>query len=174
MRRRTILIAVAAVAVLLAGGWYWGSPWWTLYRMREAARARDYATLGTYVDARAIGADWIKGHRRSRRHALEFDLADIENARRLIATARRQLGKPDGEPGFRLEDVGSWLSGIPTRPNAIGGGKSDPDASPYIRHQGLDGFELHYRGSSEDIGPVMGFRREGLGWKLVRVRFGQQ
>ncbi|HEU0100018.1 MAG TPA: DUF2939 domain-containing protein [Allosphingosinicella sp.] len=46
----------AALIVLLAAGWWLGSPWWTLWRMREAARAGDSAALAGYVDFPALRA----------------------------------------------------------------------------------------------------------------------
>lgn len=53
---RTIALAAAALLALLAAGWWFGSPWWTLWRMREAARAGDSETLAAYVDFPALRA----------------------------------------------------------------------------------------------------------------------
>ena len=50
MKRRGIVVAGCAIIIVAAAGWYWGSPWWTLYRMREAARAGDAEVLARYVD----------------------------------------------------------------------------------------------------------------------------
>ncbi|HEX8222245.1 MAG TPA: DUF2939 domain-containing protein [Allosphingosinicella sp.] len=49
-KRRWILAAAAA----LAAGWWLGSPWWTLWRMREAAAAGDSAALASYIDFPAV------------------------------------------------------------------------------------------------------------------------
>lgn len=56
MKRRSVAVAACAVIILAAFGWYWGSPWWTLYRMREAARAGDVEGLARYVDYDGIDA----------------------------------------------------------------------------------------------------------------------
>ncbi|HEX8448830.1 MAG TPA: DUF2939 domain-containing protein [Allosphingosinicella sp.] len=58
MRKGRILRAVAAAAllVLLAAGWWFGSPWWTLWRIREAARAGDSEAVAAYVDFPALRA----------------------------------------------------------------------------------------------------------------------
>jgi hypothetical protein len=56
-RRRKLAIGGAAALVVAAFlAWYVGSPWWTLWRMREAARAGDWKTLASYVDQTAIRA----------------------------------------------------------------------------------------------------------------------
>jgi hypothetical protein len=56
MKRRSIAVAACAAVILVASGWYWGSPWWTLYRMREAARAGDAEGLAAYVDYAGMDA----------------------------------------------------------------------------------------------------------------------
>lgn len=55
MRTRSWILAAAAVA-LLSAGWWFGSPWWTLWRMREAAEAGDAAALAAYIDFPAVRA----------------------------------------------------------------------------------------------------------------------
>ncbi len=55
--RKSRIFAFAAALVLLAGsGWWFGSPWWTLWRMREAARAGDSDALAAYIDFPALRA----------------------------------------------------------------------------------------------------------------------
>jgi len=56
MRRRSTIGLAAALLALLAAGWWFGSPWWTLWRMREAARAGDSDALAAYVDFPALRA----------------------------------------------------------------------------------------------------------------------
>ena len=174
MRRRTWLIAAAGVAALLAGGWYWGSPWWTLWRMRQAAAAGDLATLGAYIDAQSISANHISEHRRWWRSMLAIHFADTDRAREFVALSRRQLARPDRELAFHLEEVRPWLSEMPIRFTDIGVSRRDPGGRPYIRHHGLSVFEVRYRDWSDEYGPVLGFRRDGLQWKLTSVRLGQQ
>lgn len=62
---KRILIALLLIAALLAGGWYWGSPWWTLQSMKEAAEARDIDTLSRHVDYTAL-RDSMKRRLRAR------------------------------------------------------------------------------------------------------------
>ena len=51
-----IAIAAAGLLALSAGGWWFGSPWWTLWRMREAAEAGDAQALAAYIDFPALRA----------------------------------------------------------------------------------------------------------------------
>ena len=53
------LIVLVAVAALLAGGWAFASPWWTLHRLRAAAMARDAASVSAFVDYPALREDIV-------------------------------------------------------------------------------------------------------------------
>ena len=54
MRKGRTFALAAAFLALLAAGWWFGSPWWTLWRMREAAQAGDSEALAVYVDFPAL------------------------------------------------------------------------------------------------------------------------
>jgi len=56
MRKGRSFPVAAALLVLLAAGWWFGSPWWTLWRMREAAQAGDAEALAAYIDFPALRA----------------------------------------------------------------------------------------------------------------------
>ena len=171
MGRRKPILASAAGAMLIAlpAGWYFGSPWWTLWRIREAARDGDAARLASYVDYRAILTQAEAEGRRSWESVLDMARSDSPGDRQLIAIAKRQLAKRISEDTAK-EEIGPWLTSIPIRP--LGGGGAG--YRPYIVHRGLDGFEVRDEGASLEYGPLLTFRRHGLGWKLVAVRFGQQ
>ncbi len=53
MRKGRIWI-LATLLALLGAGWWFGSPWWTLWRMREAAQAGDAQALAAYIDFPAL------------------------------------------------------------------------------------------------------------------------
>jgi len=55
-KSRTIALAAAALLLLAGTGWWFGSPWWTLWRMREAAQAGDADALAAYIDFPALRA----------------------------------------------------------------------------------------------------------------------
>src|SRR5687768_4169375 len=56
MRKGRTIALAAILLVLLAGAWWSGSPWWTLWRMREAAEAGDAEALAGYIDFPALRA----------------------------------------------------------------------------------------------------------------------
>lgn len=56
MRKGRTFGLAAALLAMLAAGWWFGSPWWTLWRMREAAQAGDSEALAGYVDFPALRA----------------------------------------------------------------------------------------------------------------------
>ena len=53
-RTRTAAIALAAFIVVAGAGWYWASPWWTVRSMKQAADARDVASLSRNIDYTAL------------------------------------------------------------------------------------------------------------------------
>jgi hypothetical protein len=153
-RRRLILVGIAAAALIAApAAWYYGSPWWTLWRMREAAQAGDLATL--------LGS------------VLTMALADSHNARRLVAYAKRKLAEVERSSGDSPADLTGWLAEVPVRWGGLGGYRTK-DNDPIVIHHGLDRFDLRDRRASEENGPVLSFRRHGLGWKLEDAQWGQQ
>lgn len=164
-RRRWALAAVAAILLALPAGWYWASPWWTLWRIREAARAGDLAELAAYVDSAAVEAQAKAELKRSWGSVETAIRSEGEGGRRFADLARRKLAEA-GRSSFRPAEIREWLAGI----EIFGGGRGDP----YVVRRGLDSFELRYRASSLDNGPVLSFRRHGLGWKLAGVRWGRQ
>ena len=56
MRYRKPILIAAALLIALAAGWWFGSPWWTLWRMREAAAAGDAKAVSAYIDYPALRA----------------------------------------------------------------------------------------------------------------------
>ena len=56
MRKARWTLAAAIALASLAAGWWFGSPWWTLRRMREAAAAGDAQALASYIDFPALRA----------------------------------------------------------------------------------------------------------------------
>jgi hypothetical protein len=170
VRRRKFILAAATAAILAAipAGWYFGSPWWTLWRMREAARAGDARTLAGYVDIETIARRAVAQERTSWGGTIRRVRTDNEGGRRLVALARRMIAKAERGPPIGISDIRPWLANMPIR--IMGGRRGDS----YVVHRGLDRFEVRDRGMSEDYGPLLSFRRHGLGWKLEGVRWGQQ
>jgi hypothetical protein len=169
-RRRMILAATAAALVALAAGWYWGSPWWTLWRIREAARAGDVKTLASYVDFAGIGRSWAAQGRTSWTNTIPMISPRTENGRRFIAFARRQIAAAERAGPAQPAELSPWLSKLPI----LGSTCPRDRLCVAIEHHGLDAFEVRDPRASRENGPVLRFRRHGLGWRLEGVRFGQQ
>lgn len=144
-RHRVALISAALLA-LIAAGWWFGSPWWTLWRMREAAEAADSDALAAYVDFPALRAS-TRDQLGSRLGPLggliagpALDAAISPEALRLA------LGKGRGSGG-----------GGETRH-----GSEPPEVD--IFRTGASEFRVRGRRSE------LVFRRHGLGWKLEEIR----
>ncbi|HEX8381283.1 MAG TPA: DUF2939 domain-containing protein [Allosphingosinicella sp.] len=140
---RTFALAAAALLALLAAGWWFGSPWWTLWRMREAAEAGDSEALAAYIDFPALRAS-TQAQIRPRLGPLggllagpAIDAAISPAALRLALLHRR--GARDG----------------------TGAGDGGGEAGP-VR---TGASEFRVRRSRGDFV----FRRHGLGWKLEEI-----
>ena len=168
MKRRNMGIAAAALLIAAAAAWYLGSPWWTLWRMREAARAGDVGAVAVYIDRPALAARAKARAKAELRSILAEGLADTASSRRLVALARRRLAELDREAALDPAALLGWLAQIPIAPG------SRRSYDPVVTRHGLDRFEVRDRGASVENGPLLGFRRHGLSWKLEEVRWGQQ
>lgn len=151
MRRpRTVALAAAALLAVAAAGWWLASPWWTLWRMREAAEAGDSEALAAYVDFPALRASTRKqlGSKLGPLGGLvagpALDAAISPEALRLA------LGKGRGSAGGGGGGAGSSR------------GSEPPDVD--ISRTGASEFRVE--GKRSDLV----FRRHGLGWKLEEIR----
>jgi hypothetical protein len=167
---RKRLVIFGAVLIALPAGWYFGSPWWTLWRMREAARAGDWKALASYVDLETMNAAAAAKARAYWGRSLAIVHPTSDGARQFIHFMRERLAHAEAEAPVKLGQLRPWLSGIPTLVERTG----RSGQRPYIVHHGLGSFDVRYRGASEEYGPLLTFRREGLGWRLVGARWGQQ
>ena len=176
MRRRwtklAAALAIAAMAVAIL--WYAVSPWWTLWRIREAARAGDLERMAAYVDYDEISARQIRDFRMWMRSVLETVEANTAGGDSFRAYAARQLARPDSDLAARPEDARPWLASLRIAFAGLGPPPADGGYPIYLVRQGLDGFEVREPGANSELGPVLSFRREGLGWRLVGMRVGQQ
>ncbi|HEX9963781.1 MAG TPA: DUF2939 domain-containing protein [Allosphingosinicella sp.] len=172
MRRGRLLAGIAAALLIAApAAWYFGSPWWTLWRMREAARSGDMTALARYVDFRALAVQAAAGDRTAWSSVFKSIRLDSSDQRRLIAIAKRQLAGQNYEASVKEVTV-PFLSKIPI--HFLGSGGGDLGYRPSIVRHRLDHFEVLDRGDSPRSAPVLGFRREGLSWKLDSVHWWQE
>lgn len=171
MKRLGIATAACAAVILVASGWYWGSPWWTLYRMREAARSGDAEALAQYVDYAGIDA-------RDKAAAPTFwalprdaPPADTPAGRQLREWLQRRLAAARSARPMGFADLAPWLSQMPIRIGGLGP-SSRYGYRPYVDRRGLDEFRVLDERHPDNGG--LTFRRHGFGWRLEVVRFAQQ
>lgn len=141
---RTFALVAAILLALLAAGWWFGSPWWTLWRMREAAEAGDSEALAAYIDFPALRAST----------RAQLGLGPLGSA--LAGPAVDALVSP---AALRLA-LGKG------RGSASGGGAGSASGPGDVDLSRAGVSEFHVRGSRGDLV----FRRHGLGWKLEEIR----
>ncbi|HEX8623624.1 MAG TPA: DUF2939 domain-containing protein [Allosphingosinicella sp.] len=153
---RTLACLAAALLVLLAAGWWFGSPWWTLWRMREAARAGDSEALAAYIHFPALRASTRE----------QLGLGPVGGL--LAGPAVDALVSPEALE-LALGKGGR---------SASGGGKGDRSGGGVESGTGLQDVVLSRNGASEfrieGRRSDLVFRRHGLGWKLEEIRLGSQ
>ncbi|MCW3837944.1 DUF2939 domain-containing protein [Sphingomonas canadensis] len=156
--RRGIVAGLLAVA--LAAGWYFGSPWWTLWRMKTAAEAHDARALSAHIDFPAV------------RESLKVQLRD--RAGRLRVGGDPSLGKVVGplagalagglaEAAVRPEALGAMFLAAPVAQPLFGRIRAKEMRASY---EGLDRFRLV---ATDGSGAAIEFRREWLWWKLAAI-----
>lgn len=160
---------IGAVVVLLAlvGGWYWGSPRYTLHEMKAAAEAGDSDKLASYIDFPAV------------RTSLKEEMK---------ARAAAELMKPENKgfaaigAAFAMNMVDGMVDGMVTpttmrkvfaaNKNKGPEGITKVDATRedlVIERSGLDRFTLH-PAKNRDTEAGLVFTRHGFGWQLSALR----
>lgn len=139
-RGRWIAALLALLLVGGAAGWWFGSPWYTLHQMREAAQARDFDALSRYIDYDALLHDMTgqieqRGRGRGLKGYARALVALVPRPERLLALLDPEAR--DRSYGMRFDEL-------------------------EMRRDGLDQFRLVRPAGGELV-----FRRDGFGWKLV-------
>jgi hypothetical protein len=155
VRKRWIL-AVLVVAVLGAGGWLWGSPYYTLWQMKRAAEARDVDALAGHIDFDAV------------RGSVKSQIASHlpgEGGGVLGALARSGIGDTVVDAAVSPEGMRFIFAAAPLaeteRPNTI---KLKASEMRY-RRISLNRFEL-----TRSDGAALQFRMRGMTWKLEAIQ----
>ena len=178
MQKKWIAAAVAVLAIVSVG-WYFGSPYWTLKQMRDAAVARDAETVAEYVD--------FEGVRSSLKEQLNAKMA---------AEMARQRGQnadnPFGAMGAMLaggivnqlvdavvtkEGVRQMMiAGRPLNPDTRQSAREDSKPADWtITRNGFSQFTLTVKPESDQpVDPKhivhLVFERDGLSWRLHEIR----
>lgn len=158
MKRGAILIALL---LALGAGWYFGSPWWTLWRMRQAAEAGDAAALSAYVDYPALRAS-AKRQLRMRFGASRGDI-ELGALAALVGAgiADRAVDAAVSPGAMRLVFVAAPAAALVPAPLRMRA------SDMAMRRDGPGQFRLVAKDGS---GGELVFRLRGAGWKLVDVR----
>jgi len=157
------LIGLVGLIAVLCVAWYFGSPRWTLYRMREAARNGDAETLSAYVDFHALRHS-LKAQMQAR---LDTEAHKNEDIGALGAILGGAVLGPLVDRIVSPEGVQALIAGTADRHSpAKRAAIRNPDAM--IERDGLSGFTLHDVRAAGHDGDMV-FRREGIGWKLVAI-----
>lgn len=149
MKRRGIWIA--AVLLVLSVAWWFGSPWWTLWRMAGAAEAHDVKRLSGYIDYRAVREDM--------RARINARIAERGGLRARIGGTLKKaaMGAAIRPEGVR---VSFMLSGLGGEEKPLGPGDI------WVVRDNFSQFRMLRR---DGKGQVLLFRRDWLSWKLAAV-----
>lgn len=155
MRKRWIA-ALLLIAVLGAGGWAWGSPYYTLWQMKRAAEARDVDALASHIDFDAVRGS-VKTQIAARMPG--------EGGGVLGALVRSGIGDTVVDAAVSPEGMRFIFAAAPLaetdRPGTI---KLKANEMRYHRIA-LNRFEL-----TRSDGAALSFRLRGMTWKLSDVR----
>lgn len=158
---RRILLTLALLALIAAGGWAWGSPYLTVRAMEKAAEARDTEALSARVDYAAL-RDSMKAQLRARFSPEDGSDADAALGA-LVATglADSIVDAAITPEGIRaIFAAGVADAGRDRRPAPLDARKME------VRRDSLDRFRL-VRSGGED-GALL-FALRGIEWKLVGI-----
>lgn len=147
---------LATLLVLAAAGWWFGSPWWTLYRIKQAADARDMQALSAYIDYPALRSD-MKAQIRA-----QLPRSVVEAPREVGALLTGALAEGLVDATVRPETIGAIFAAgsMVKRPPPIRAEDLE------MRRDGLDQFRMVRKDGSP--GEIV-FRRHWLGWKLAGI-----
>lgn len=171
MKVRNVALALILAAMLVAAGWWFASPWWTLRQVQRAADARDAAALSAYVDYPALRADVKQQAERAVSQVAATDdpliALGAAVAGALVDPAVGALVTPDG--------VAAMFAQAPEEKVAV-------EQKPIARHFGLPKLDLGHAPKIERIGlnqfriadpagrGTARFVRHGLGWRLAGIK----
>lgn len=159
MRR---LVALLLLMGAVFGGWYFGSPVWTLYQISEAAKARDAEALSAYVDYPALRRSFsseLRARFQQRIDAPETGMFQRLRARAALALTDRAVATAVNPTMVRLMFTASEQAERLRPPMRV-----EPMQAEMVRDS-FDRFSIR-----AENGGVLIFERRGLGWQLAGVR----
>lgn len=161
---KRFLIALALIAALAAGGWYWASPWWAVQSMKDAAEARDVDALSRHIDYSALRENM----KRRLRERMDNGARDGGMLGGLVASgiAERLVDIALTPEGMRVIFAAAPLAAESER------GRVKLKASDMeIKRDGIDRFRMVRRDGKPG---ALIFRLRGASWMLTDIELPPQ
>lgn len=156
----------AVVVVLVAVGWYFASPSYTLAQMRDAAKANDADALSRYIDYESLREDLkaeFMAHMmaEAQKNGSGFGALGVALGSAMIGPMVDGMVSPAGMRAMLLADQQKNAAGskAPATPVKV-------DSDPVIERRSFSEFVVR---SNQKTEGAMVFKRHGLGWKLSGV-----
>jgi hypothetical protein len=174
MRRQNVIVMLLGEAIVGGLTWYLVSPTYAMSKLREAALAGDIAQLEQRVDFPAFK----ESAKIEFRAQLTAELEKEKDTRNSLAALGGALAIGLIDP---LIDKLITPEGIKAmiahgRLDSKGSRRSQSGQAPTkwnIERQGISRFLARSGDSRDDAAPALVFERDGFGWKLVGISFGQ-
>ena len=149
-------LRLLVLSALMIGAWYFASPWYTMWRIVDAAEAGDSAALEERIDFERLRQGMREDLSTSRDDGDTglFDQLGDGVVRTVGAAAISTIVTPRG--------LTVMLDASPAMPGQ--------DLSWDVERTGFSSFEGVSTYEEGTPGPVMTFERSGLAWQLVAVR----
>ena len=169
MRRKTRIVAAAAITLILVSAalWYFESPVWTLSRMKAAAQARDPDALSAYIDYPSLREDFKSELRARMMAAAQRDRSGLGGVGVAIGSA--MVGPLVDS---LISPAGVRAAMLAKRDEAVVSGAAGPMKAlqmpdkPVITRRSFSEFIV---GSKDQSDSGLVFRLHGLSWKLSGV-----
>lgn len=159
MRKLLALLLLVGAAF---GGWYFGSPVWTLYRISEAAKARDEQALSPYVDYPALRRSFSSELRAGMQRRIDDPRTGMLS--RLRARAELALIDPVVAAVVTPRMVRLMFTASDAAERVRPPMRVEPMEAEMVRDS-FDQFSIR-----AENGGVLIFERRGLGWQLTGLR----
>jgi hypothetical protein len=176
-KRRSGFGPLLALALIIAAGYAYASPYIAFYRLQSAAKSGDEAGLAQMVDFPSVRASIHQDvtSEVSRRMRGTGPLASLGGAFAGAITSRvtDSFVTP---AGIAALSRGLQPNGRKHEDDGEDGGKDEKGPAPVKMHKGYEGLSTFVvRFDDQESGKqrvALVMEREGLGWKLTRVRLG--
>ena len=155
MSKRLLFLVMLLVAAV--GCWEFASPWWTLWNLREAARARDSQRLSNYIDYPRLRSN-------VREQLVAF--ADASGASPLETFVRRAGASIIVDPAVdAIVSPEALRLVFLVRPERTA---ATPNRKCGMTRESLERFRVRCAKLAKGRADLI-FEREGLGWRMVGI-----